>query len=70
MNSFETIVAAERRKGWFPHLCATPSGWTCRLECGVEVLRAEQPRPIGEGPTAEAALTDAVRKRALAGIAA
>lgn len=65
MSSFEAVVAAERRKGWFPHLQCTPDGWSCRLECGVDVMPANEPRPVGAGPTAEAALMDAVRKRQL-----
>lgn len=65
-NSFEGICDAECKRGWFPSLHRTPTGWTCRLECGVDVMPANEPRPFGSGPTAEAALTDAVRRRQVA----
>lgn len=63
MNGFEAICTAERRKGWFPQLSAEVSGWRCELACGVDVKPANEPRPVGYGPTAEAALADAIRRR-------
>lgn len=63
MNAFETTIAVERQRGYFPNLCVTKEGWECRMECGVDVLPAATPRPRGCGITAMAALTEAVRAR-------
>lgn len=63
MNAFEAAVAAERRKGWYVYLTSRPEGWECRLECGIDVLKAGVPRPRATGITAEAAFYSAVRDR-------
>lgn len=62
-NSIEAIVEQERKKGWFVTLKAGKEGWTCMMECSVEVLEARMPRPICGGPTAMAALVIAIRER-------
>lgn len=63
MNAFETTAMLERKRGYYPNLARTDSGWECRLECGVDVLPANLPRPKATGDTAFIALTLAVRSR-------
>lgn len=63
MNDLESIIAAERRRGWFVTLQSSREGWTCHLQCGVDVLTGNIPRPSATGSTAMIALTLAIRER-------
>lgn len=61
MNSFESICQAEVRRGWFPQLSRRREDWMCEMTGGD--WPPYVPRPVGYGVTAEAALTDAIRRR-------
>lgn len=64
MNAVESIVEVERRKGWSVTLVSClKGGWTCMLDCGVDILDGTKPRPQAGGETQIVALTAAIRDR-------
>lgn len=63
MDRLDIIAAEERRRGWFINLASGKDGFECRLECGVNLLPANYPRPRASAPTAQEAVESALCSR-------
>lgn len=62
MDELENLVDRCVAKGYHPTLRRHPTKWECELNCGVDTLSTEKPRPLAYGATAVEALKAAMLK--------